>query len=977
MGVSRETLQPFSRLYADILKKPAGASLDLSDVGLLGLLLPQHGGAFLLVDDDDFESVFYLLYKKSLPSFCVLTNKSFDAPLGFEGALDRFKNNFSLYSKSVDIIILIDRSTFESGGAPVYKDAEVFDVNSTTSYGALLGALDRASYWRCSCVSKPGDFAVRGSVVDFFSRELSFPVRVDFSYNSPLLFVFDLNSQITTRKIRFVSFLVFSGGFEVVSLSKVLKNLTPLNFSSSVLSWGKTPNPLLSLKVCDYATYRKTSVSPVVSLDLDSFGVFVDDSLFVPGWFIKSGPGRPTPAPSLCASDGFNDIAVGDYLVHDDYGVGLFCGMLEDAGEDSYLQLEYVDAKINVHVSQIALLSFFAGPLSSGVVLNSISKRGSWNRKKLSISKKIESFVESLYKQHLARISSSKNRLGVDFDLLTDFVSSFSFVDTEDQAAAYKEILSDLTSPLPMDRLLCGDVGFGKTELAIRASFISVLQGERVVLLCPTTVLCHQLFRSFRSRLSSFSVAVGSVSRLNSSLEVQNNVALFNSNRLDVLICTHRIFHQIKSLSNVGLLVIDEEHRFGVKQKELFVEAFPEIDVLMMSATPIPRSLQSALSGIKAMSIISTPPINRVPIETSVEYYNIDRVINYIRFEVSRGGQVYFLHNNILSLNKFKRVLLSKLDGVRVETIHAKMSPKKIKEVLGSFVLRSFDVLVATSIIENGLDIPNVNTVIINNAHLFGLSQLHQIRGRVGRHHRQAFAHLLIPRSLQLKGDSFRRLKAIEENVALGSGYVLSAKDLEIRGAGSVFGYAQSGGALVGFDFYNKLVHRAVSKKSLGFGLDRVCVNLYGSSAIIPSDYIEDSVLRLSLYRRLSLIDGLDLLGSFSLELKDRFGSPPGGVDLLIKSQGLKILCHELSVLSLVLLKKECSVLFVPSKKLEDLPVFLSGVDSFFSRRGVSYKFKKQSSGRLLLRFGWGDKNKDILVFISDFLNNFKNGFLS
>jgi len=977
MVVSRETLSPFSALYAKILKNRLGSSLSLSDVGLLSLLLPKHGGVFLLVDDDAFESIFYLLYKKSLPSFSVLTNMSFDSPLGFEGALDRFKNNFSLFSGSLDRVVLVDRSTFDSGETRVYKDAEVFDVNSTSEYGALLNALDRASYWRCPCVSKPGDFSVRGSVVDFFPKELSFPVRVDFSYNSPVLFVFDLGSQITTRKIEFVSFLVSSAGFEVVPLSLILKNLSPLDFCSSVLSWGNPANSSHDLTLCSYDTYRKTTASPVVSSDLDSFGVFVDDLLFVPRWFIKDGDARPSPPPSLRVSDGFNDISVGDYLVHDDYGVGLFCGMLEDSGQDSYLQLEYLDAKINVHISQISLLSFFAGPLSSRVVLNSISKRGSWNRKKTSISKKIESFVQSLYKQHLSRISSSKNRLGVDFDLLADFVSSFSFVDTADQTASYKEILSDLTSPLPMDRLLCGDVGFGKTEIAIRASFISILQGERVVVLCPTTVLCHQLFRSFQSRLSSFSVNVGSVSRLNSSSEVQKNVDLFNSNGLDVLVCTHRVFHCIERLRGVGLLVVDEEHRFGVKQKELFVDTFPNIDVLMMSATPIPRSLQSALSGIKSMSIISTPPINRMPIETSVEYYNIDRIINYLRFEIGRGGQVYFLHNNILSLNKFKRELSLKLDGVRVETIHAKMSPKKIKSVLGSFVSKEFDVLVATSIIENGLDIPNVNTVIINNAHLFGLSQLHQIRGRVGRHHRQAFAHLLIPRSLKLRGDSFRRLKAIEENVALGSGYVLSSKDLEIRGAGSVFGYAQSGGALVGFDFYNKLVHRAVSKKSLGFGLDRVCVNLCGASAIIPSDYIDDSVLRLSLYRRLSLIDSLELLGSFSLELKNRFGPYPVGFDLLIKSQGLKILCLSLSVLSLVLLEDECSVLFVPSKKLSDLPAFLLGLDSFFSKRDVPYKFKRVSSGRLLLRFGWDNKNKDILVFISDFLNNFKNGFVS
>jgi len=978
MNVSRETLQPFSRAYAKLVERGGDATVRLTGADLLSVVLPFHGGSYLLVEDDEFESIFYLLYKKLLPSFCVLTNRVFDSPVGFEGAIDRYKNSASLYIKDPGRLLLIDRSTYELGNVDVFNPSEVCVVNSKTSYDVLLSALDRAKYWRRPCVSCPGDFSVRGSVIDFFPKELSFPVRVDFSYGSAVLFQFNISSQITTQKIQSVRFIVSSAGLESVSVSSFLLDLHPLFFSSSVLSWGGGFENNFSLSACTYDSYLSGAFSSEISLELGSYGVFLNKKLFVPKWFVTKKPREAVSQSPISAFDGFGSFSVGDYLIHDDYGIGLFSGLLSgECGEDSYLQLNYADAKINVHISQIRLLSFFAGAQTSGVSLGFLSKKGLWKRKKSSVSKKIESFVLNLYNQHLSRISTTKNREIIDFELLNDFVSSFSFIDTKDQATAYKDILGDLSSPLPMDRLLCGDVGFGKTELAIRASFISVLQGSRVIVLCPTTVLCYQLLGAFKSRLSAFSVNVASVSRLNSTSEVNNSIDLFNSRGIDVLVCTHRIFNYVKSLVDVGLLIIDEEHRFGVGQKELFGETFPGVDILMMSATPIPRSLQSALSGIKTMSIISTPPINRLPIETSVEYYNINRIVDYIRFEVGRGGQVYFLHNNVVSLNKFKRAFLSRLDMVRVEIIHAKMSPKKIKGVLGSFVSKEFDVLVATSIIENGLDIPNVNTVIINNAHLFGLSQLHQIRGRVGRHHRQAFAHLMIPRSLRLNGDSRRRLKAIEENVALGSGYVLSSKDLEIRGAGSVFGYAQSGGALVGFDFYNKLIQRIVSRGSVGLCLDQVSVNLFGDSATIPSAYVGDSALRLSLYRKLSLINHLTLLVSFSVELENRFGMLPEGVSLLVKSQELRLRCFDLLILSLVLVGDLCSLVFLPSKHLGTLTVFLSGVDAFFAARNVSYKFNKYSRERLLLSFVWDNKNKDILVFISDFLNKFKNGFVN
>jgi len=315
------------------------------------------------------------------------------------------------------------------------------------------------------------------------------------------------------------------------------------------------------------------------------------------------------------------------------------------------------------------------------------------------------------------------------------------------------------------------------------------------------------------------------------------------------------------------------------------------------------------------------------------------------------------------------------ISGITVEAIHAKMSVEKIKSTLRDFIEKKIDVLVSTSIIENGLDIPNVNTVIINNAHLFGLSQLHQIRGRVGRHNRQAYAYLLVPRQFKPSGDALRRLKAIQDNISLGSGYLLSTKDLEIRGAGSVFGYSQSGGSQVGFEYYNKLLQRAVSGGDSGFYFDKISVTFSGNQASIPHSYIEDDGVRLSVYRKLSSINSTERLKSFEREIYDRFGFAPKGFSSIIAIQEIKILCYEVFIISVVCDYKKNSIVFLPSQLLSNIGLFLGFVETFFKKEHVNYEFKKIANERLLLSFGWENKNKDILVFIKDFLNKFRNDF--
>jgi len=969
MSVSRET---FSNKLKGLLCGPQYGGFLVDEVDLLPLLLVRDQPSCLVVDDHVFKSVFSFLFKSLSSDFVVFTNREDDGLVGFSSALDKYKNTFS-FSGEKGEVVLVDRSTYNCGAVSVFASSESFFVDSSCDRASLLRALERGGYGRSDVVSAAGEFAARGSVVDFFPKERPFPVRVDFSFEDAELYFFDVQSQLTTRSIRRSSFLVSLAGKQNKSLA-FLSNLDVFCFNGSSFIWNHKNDNLLPLSLCNYERYNSFSGSPVYDDSLSGFGVFLGDALYAPSRF--SGIDRAVDVAGFDAgSTPLVDMRVGDFVVHEDFGVGVLKNILTESDSDSCLQVGYLDGNISVDVSQMNLISHFAGADSPGVSVSSISKKGVWARKRDGVSSKVAFFVKGLYDQYLSRSSSVVSRPKIDDDLLRDFVSSFNFIDTKDQAASYSDIYEDFSSPAPMDRLLCGDVGFGKTEVAMRAAFIAVLQKAPVIVLCPTTVLCHQLYESFSSRLTPFSVNVGSVSRLNKTLEVENLIGSFNEGNVDVLVCTHRVFSYLNKIKSVGFLIVDEEHKFGVKQKDLFLKRFPKIDILMMSATPIPRTLQSALSEIKTISTISTPPVDRKPIETYVEFFDLQSIEESIRFELSRAGQVYFLHNNIASLNKFKRQLSSMIRGVSVEAIHAKMSVEKIKSTLRDFIEKKIDVLVSTSIIENGLDIPNVNTVIINNAHLFGLSQLHQIRGRVGRHNRQAYAYLLVPKLFKPSGDALRRLKAIQDNISLGSGYLLSTKDLEIRGAGSVFGYSQSGGSQVGFEYYNKLLQRTVSGGDSGFYFDKISVTFSGDRASIPHSYIEDDAVRLSVYRKLSSINSAQRLRSFENEIYDRFGLAPQGFSFILTIQEIKILCHEVFVLSVASDYKKTSIVFLPSQLLSNIGLFLGFVEAFFKKEHLKYEFKKLANEKLLLSFGWENKNKDILVFIKDFLNKFRNDF--
>ena len=975
MDVSRETPKKLQEAFIKSINSASSYSVSIGDQGdLLPFFISLNPGSAIVVDDEDFVNIFNSIYKSNIIGLSVLTNITINSPEGFTSPLKRAVDNYSINKDRPDRVVLVNKSCFE-GVCPYYFEGSTALVDSKTTYEDLLGAVQTSSFVRVSTVVGPGTYAKRGALIDFFPSEARGPVRVDFSYSVPKIFVYDAVSQLTVKEINSFSFVVSRPSYRNIKTSSLLKNLRLLLYSKGVLSvnGGKKK---FNLSVCFYEDYIKNK-KVFVSSFLHSVGLKINNLIVVPPWFeggVSAAPLLPT-ATSLV--DGFEGLSMGSLLVHEDYGVCLFDGVLDDEDGESFVVLLFKDGKILLPSSRLFLLSIYNGPGGEDRV-NYLSKRGRWTRKKNSVSKKINDFVKELLDHHLSRITSTIKRPSLDFSTLNSFIASFKYQDTADQTNSFKEILKDMTSHSPMDRLLCGDVGFGKTEIAIRAAFLSILLGGRVVVLSPTTILCRQLLDAFKGRLSPFAVNVKMVSRLTSKSCVDKHVSDFNSSVVDVLVCTHRIFSHLPSLKEVSLLIIDEEHRFGVKQKDGFLDYFPTLDVLSMSATPIPRSLQNSFSGIKTISTISTPPMNRLPIQTAVDYFDDKRISNYIQYEVARNGQVYFLHNNIKSLKGLQRTLSRLCPNVSFGVVHGQMPVKNIEETISNFSAGAFQVLISTTIIESGLDISNVNTIIINNAHMFGLSQLHQIRGRVGRHSRQAFAYLLIPKKLKLNSNGKKRLKAIEENVSLGSGYNLSSKDLEIRGAGSLFGYNQSGGSQVGFGLYNKILNHSLSKikDSGGGNIDKVFVDLSCNKSSIPSSYVEEPGLRISLYKSLLSCSSLDDLSVFKENMLNRFGVFPDGVTSLFFSQKIKILCLNASVSSLVVNEKNIEVVFLPGEHLKNPVYFVDWVSSHTKGSGYDFSFRVGSGNKTTLCFNSSKNKEDIYVFLINLLNKFKNDFL-
>ncbi|WP_107976389.1 transcription-repair coupling factor [Neisseria mucosa] len=598
------------------------------------------------------------------------------------------------------------------------------------------------------------------------------------------------------------------------------------------------------------------------------------------------------------------EINIGDPVVHEEHGIGRYMGLvtMDLGGETNEMMLlEYAgEAQLYVPVSQLHLISRYSGQAHENVALHKLGS-GAWNKAKRKAAEKARDTAAELLNLYAQRAAQSGHKFEINEMDYQAFADGFGYEETEDQAAAIAAVIKDLTQAKPMDRLVCGDVGFGKTEVALRAAFVAVMGGKQVAVLAPTTLLVEQHAQNFADRFADFPVKVASLSRFNNSKATKAALEGMADGTVDIVIGTHKLVQDDIKFKNLGLVIIDEEHRFGVRQKEQLKRLRANVDILTMTATPIPRTLSMALEGLRDFSLITTAPSRRLAVKTFVKPFSEGSVREAVLRELKRGGQVFFLHNEVDTIENMRERLETLLPEARIGVAHGQLRERELEQVMLDFLQQRFNVLLCSTIIETGIDIPNANTIIINRADKFGLAQLHQLRGRVGRSHHQAYAYLLTPE--YITKDAEKRLDAIAAADELGAGFTLAMQDLEIRGAGEILGEGQSGEMIqVGFTLYTEMLKQAVRdlKKGRQPDLDAPLgitteIKLH-SPALLPESYCPDIHERLVLYKRLAVCETVQQINAIHEELVDRFGLPEQPVKTLIESHHLRLAAKELGI---------------------------------------------------------------------------------
>ncbi len=598
----------------------------------------------------------------------------------------------------------------------------------------------------------------------------------------------------------------------------------------------------------------------------------------------------------------FQDLQAGDHVVHADYGIGVFQGLrrveVEGRGRE-FIELGYRDGdRLLVPVEDLDLVQKFA---KAGPEPPPLDKLGTntWEKTRTRAKRAVEAVAKELVELYAKRKAVRGHAFTAGGEWDEEFGRTFEYEETDDQLRSIREIRRDMEAEGSMDRLLCGDVGYGKTEVAMRAAFKAVMDGKQVAVLCPTTVLASQHIKTFRDRMVLFPVRIEALTRLQAPREQRAVVEDCRKGLVDVLIGTHRLLSKDVGFKDLGLLVVDEEQRFGVSHKERIKQMKATIDVLTLTATPIPRTLNMSLSGLRDISIIETPPRDRLAVHTVVTPFNAKLIAAAVRQEIGRGGQVYFIHNRIEDIDKVAELVVKLVPPARVVTVHGRMTGAALEKRMLDFVGHKYDVLVSTTIVENGIDIPLVNTLIVDRADLYGLAQLYQLRGRVGRSSRQAYAYFLVPPYLELTPLARERLKALKEFSELGSGFRLAARDLEIRGAGNLLGHRQHGALeAVGFEYYMQLLDQAIrGLKGEPVEEENPEINLKVDIRV-PEDYLPQVNLRLNLYKRLASIEDVGEIDRIREEVRDRFGEPPDTIENLLRYGALKHLAKRLRVRS-------------------------------------------------------------------------------
>ena len=666
------------------------------------------------------------------------------------------------------------------------------------------------------------------------------------------------------------------------------------------------------------------------------------------------------------------ELSIGAPVVHIDYGVGRYAGLITlniDEQEHEFLQLDYADAaKVYVPVTNLHLISRYSGGDPDLAPLHKLGT-DAWNKAKRKALEQIHDVAAELLHIQARRQSKPGFAFELDHSLYMQFASGFAYEETLDQANAIEATLHDMQLAKPMDRLVCGDVGFGKTEVAMRAAFVAVQNNKQVAVLVPTTLLAQQHYESFKDRFADWPVRIEVLSRFGSSKSHQKTIEDLAEGKVDIVIGTHKILQENIQFKQLGLMIVDEEHRFGVRDKERIKALRADVDMLTLTATPIPRTLNMAFSGMRDLSIIATPPARRLAVKTFVQEHTGDTVKEAILRELLRGGQVYFLHNEVETIERSAETIRELVPEARVAVAHGQMRERELEQVMQQFYHKEYNVLVCSTIIETGIDVPNANTILIERADKLGLAQLHQLRGRVGRSHHQAYAYLLVPSIKGLKGDAEKRLDAIQRASTLGAGFMLATEDLEIRGAGELLGEQQSGSMqAIGYSLYMEMLEKATKAiqkgKTPNFDAPLSLtaeINLH-MPALIPDDYLGDVHQRLLFYKRISNTDTQEKLDHIRMELIDRFGIPPQAVKQFFAVHQLRLKAEQLGITKIDIGTNGGHIEFSP-----DTPVQAMSIIQMMQKHPTYFRMDGGQRLKVMVMLEEAEKR---IQFIADLLNS-------
>ena len=859
----------------------------------------------------------------------------------------------------------------------IEKKELTLTIGQEIDRGDLAKWLEDRDYEEQPQIFQRGQFARRGGILDFFPPQLPNPVRVEFFGDEiESLREFSVETQTTTRRLDKIEvskeapslgapLSTWMGPNDVIvaideddrEIAHVLVNSGP----SAHWNADLYPSPAAGFEAGDFvvaessrglfleqlADWRKLGweiglVTPSKAerhrffeiLEQDESGFTCVEGRLAKGFVAPNqklvvlstleifgrqhlpgtrGRDKVNHQRNAAAIAGVHELNKGDFVVHADYGIGEFIGLIDGEEGQEELGIEYQNgATLHVPIDQSHLVSRYVGIGGGKPKANKLGDR-KWKKARITTEAAVMDYAAQLLRLQAERDEKSGTAHPPDGQWMQEFEASFPFTETPDQKKAIEDTKIDMECPRPMDRLICGDVGFGKTEVAIRAAFKAVTGGKQVAILAPTTVLADQHLRTFKARMSDYPIEIKLLSRLQSPAEVRETLEGLREGRVDIVIGTHRLLSAGVEYQKIGLLVVDEEQRFGVRHKEILKERFRLIDVLTLSATPIPRTLYLSLMGARDMSTIDTPPPNRLPVQTSICAYDERLIRNAIRRELTRGGQVFFLHNRVGTIEGMKERIENLVPEAKVVIGHGQMDREDLERVMHQFVEGKADVLLATTIIESGIDIPNANTILIDRADRFGLADLYQLRGRVGRAGRRAYALLLLPGDLIAGGDAKKRLSAIKQYTELGSGFKIAMRDLEIRGAGSLLGTKQSGHiTAVGFELYCQLLQQSIEQLKGKNPMQRADAQVrvdflvYSESAwdgdkrklpaFFPRSYGPDPEMRVAAYRQLASARTEKELKGIEKDWRDRFGRIPPPVEYLIETNRLRVIASSKGV---------------------------------------------------------------------------------